>query len=109
MILAHSRSSVYGELLAKIRAFVFFGVPHRGADLAYWARFATVITKNLSLGFTGNLSHVEALKRNSQAFAKISQLFVERGANVPIRTFYEAERTKNQVVSSIPTLLTMIY
>lgn len=101
MVLAHSRSSIYSGLLAQARALVFFGVPHRGADLAYWASFATALAKNLTLGFTGNINHVEALKRNSQAFAKISQLFVERAANVQIRTFYEGERTKNQVVRSL--------
>ena len=79
----------------------FFGVPHRGADLAYWANFATALAKKLTLGFTGNINHVEALKRNSQAFAKISQLFVERAANVQTRTFYKGERTKNQVVRSL--------
>ena len=90
---------IWGDLLANIRGAIFFGVPHRGADLAYWAKFATQIIQNLSLGFVGNSNFVEPLVRNSATFAKISDLFIERGSKIAIRTFYETKRMRNKLVS----------
>jgi hypothetical protein len=85
-------------LLDSVRGLVFFGVPHRGSDIAYWGNFAANLLKITQLGFGTNTSFVEALKRNSATFADISQQFIERGANLPIRTFYETERLWNQLV-----------
>lgn len=85
-------------MLDSVRGLVFFGVPHRGSDIAYWGNFAANLLKITQLGFGTNTSFVEALKRNSATFADISQQFIERGANLPIRTFYETERLWNQLV-----------
>jgi hypothetical protein len=79
---------------------VFFGVPHRGADIAYWGNFAANLLKITQLGFGTNTRFVEALKRNSAIFAEISQQFIERGDHLPIRTFYETEKLLNQLVCS---------
>ncbi|KAF7502214.1 hypothetical protein GJ744_006436 [Endocarpon pusillum] len=98
IIRAHERSLVYGDLLRHIRGIVFMGVPHRGADLAYWAAFAANIVQVVQLGFGTNANFVEALKRNSQPFAKISRQFVERQLKLSIRTFYETQRLGNQVI-----------
>ena len=99
MILAHERSSYYGHLLASIKAVVFFGVPHRGADLAFWLEFPAKLLEYGQLGFGGNTAYVSALKRNSTAFASISDSFIERGSHLVIRTFYETEKMGNQLVS----------
>ena len=48
--------------------------------------------KTIQLGLGTNKSFVEALTRNSQAFADISQSFTERAAPLKIRTFYETEK-----------------
>ena len=37
MITANDREDAWGHLLKHMKAVVFFGVPHRGADVAYWA------------------------------------------------------------------------
>ncbi|KAE8373282.1 hypothetical protein BDV26DRAFT_297061 [Aspergillus bertholletiae] len=50
LILAHERSSIYGHLLDCVRGLVFFGVPHRGADLAYWGTFAANLLNIVPLG-----------------------------------------------------------
>jgi hypothetical protein len=98
LILAHERSRHYADLLNSVRGLIFFGVPHRGADVAYWGSFAANLLKITQLGFGTNTSFVEALRRNSATFADISEQFIERGANLPIRTFYETERLLNQLV-----------
>lgn len=92
MIIAHERSSIYGTVLNSVRALAFFGVPHRGSDLAYWSTFAARLLKTVQLGLGTNKSYVEALRKNSQTFADISQSFTERAEPLKIRTFYETEK-----------------
>jgi hypothetical protein len=77
------------------------GVPHRGADLAYWATFAANILQFGQLGLGTNSKFVEALKRSSPTFANISGQFVERAVRLSIRTFHETERMGNQLVRAL--------
>jgi hypothetical protein len=95
LILAHERSSVYEDLLNSVRGSVFFGVPHRGADAAYWAWFAANLLKITQLGFGTNTNFVAALKTT---FAEISEQFIERAVQLEIRTFFETKKLGNQLV-----------
>ena len=81
-----------------VRASVFFGVPHRGADIAYWANFPATLLKTASLGFGGNTGYLEALKSNSHVWHDISKQFVKRAISLKIRTFYETEKVGNILV-----------
>jgi hypothetical protein len=99
MIIAHQRSSLYGELLNYVRGSVFFGVPHRGSDAAYWGSFAANLLRVPTFGRT-NTSFITALQRNSGTFADISQQFIERGSSLQIKTFYETAMIFNQLVYS---------
>ena len=99
MILTHERLGSYGDLLGCIKAVVFFGVPHHGADLAYWATFASQILQITQLGFVTSTNFVTALQKNSPAFLHISEQFIERGDKLKIRSFYETEKLYNQLVS----------
>ena len=101
MILAHERSSHYDNLLKSVRGSVFFAVPHRGADLVYWKNFAANILKVVQLGFGTNTNFVEPLQKNSAILAEISQQFIERGADIQIRTFYETDKIKNFLVHKL--------
>ena len=98
MIIAHERSSIYAKVLDSIQALVFFGVPHRGSDLAYWSTYAARLISTVQLGLGTNKSFVEALTRNSQTFADISQSFTERAAPLKIKTFYETEKLHGLLV-----------
>lgn len=98
LIIAHERSSYYGPLLNSVKALVFFGVPHRGSDLAYWSTLAARLLNTVQLGLGTNQSFVEALQRNSQTFADISQSFIERAAPLKVRTFYETEKLYGNLV-----------
>src|SRR5271169_6190275 len=72
LILAHERSNYYGHLLRHVRALVFLGVPHRGADAAYWVNFAARLLQFGQLGFGTNPAYVSAFQRNSTTFTNIS-------------------------------------
>ena len=98
LILAHEQLEEYGDLLNSVRGSVFFGVPHRGADAAYWANFAANLLEIAQLGFGTNTKFVAALRRNSETLANISQQFIWRAARLDIRTFFETEKLCNQLV-----------
>ena len=94
---------IYGHLLAQTKALVFFAVPHRGADVAFWADFGAKILHFGQLGLGTNPNFVADLKKNSPSFAEISRQFIERAASVTIRTFYETEMLHgHQVISLTP-------
>lgn len=106
LVLAHERLDLYGHLLNSVRSVIFFGVPHRGSDVAFWAAFAASLLQHALLGFRGNPTYVESLKRNSKTFADISRQFVARGAKLQIRTFYETIKMGNQL-AGIPPLVNL--
>jgi hypothetical protein len=100
MIIAHERSNVYGELLKSVCGVMFFGVPHRGSDLAYWGDIAVRICKMMFL--KANANFIAPLRRKSATFADISQQFIERGQPpLQIYTFYELEKVKKQILVSL--------
>ena len=73
-------------------------MPHRGSDIASVGESAANLLEGLQLGFGTNARFVEALRRNSDTLADISRQFTERGAYIPIWTFYETDRLGNQLV-----------
>lgn len=98
LIIAHERSSHYGLLLNSVKALVFFGMPHRGSDLAYWSTLAAKLLNTVQVGRGTNQSFVEALQRNSKTFTDISQSFIDRAAPLKVRTFYETEKLYGSLV-----------
>jgi hypothetical protein len=111
IIKAHQRLRIYGSMLSRIKVLVFFGTPHRGSDVAYWASFVTTLLKYGQLGFGTNSTYIAALQRNSQTFKDISEQFTEQAVELKIRTFYETEKMFNQLVSdsnSMPQRLTLL-
>jgi hypothetical protein len=101
MILAHERSSAYGQLLGSVRGLMFFATPHRGSDAAYWAHFAARLLHMIQVGRGTNPSFVAALQRNSTEFANISTQFIERAVSLRIRSFYETDRYLGELVCTI--------
>jgi hypothetical protein len=73
-------------------------VPHRGANIAYWADFPAKLLKYGLAGYGGNTVYLEALKRNSQTLRDISEKFIKPAAALKIRTFYETEKLGNILV-----------
>ena len=89
---------MYGDVLRSVRASVFFGVPHRGADIAYWANSAAKFVNFAHLGLGVNTNFVAALQRRSEVFTDISRQFVERATPLIISTFYETNRLDGMLV-----------
>jgi hypothetical protein len=101
--MAWNNPATYGSLLEKVFGLVFFGVPHRGANLAYWAGFPASLLDHALLGFGGNRSFLRALQKNLDKWRTISQDFVQRRAQLSsIQTFFETEKLGNILVSSDP-------
>jgi hypothetical protein len=98
MILAWEKADEYGDLLKSIRGSVFLGVPHRGADIAYWASFPAKLLKYGLIGYWGNTAFLKALEKDSQTLRDISEQFVKRAPQLRIRTFYETEKLGNLLV-----------
>jgi hypothetical protein len=90
------------NIVDSAKGIMFFGVPHRGADLAYWGNLATNVLSYASLGTVGNNRFVNALKRNSPEFASISKAFIQPASRFQlIRSFYESDKIGNQLVSNL--------
>ena len=71
-----------------VKGCMFFGVPHKGAEIADKAsKFLSV----LAPVFNVNKNNVKDLKPKSQRFANISSEFrgVQSTYNVPVISFYE--------------------
>jgi pimeloyl-ACP methyl ester carboxylesterase len=98
MIQAWTRNEYYNDILENVKGCLFLGVPHRGADLAYWAKFPAQIIPYFSLGFRGNTKLLESLSSKSADWMRISRDFVHRATSLQIRTFYETDRLGNVIV-----------
>lgn len=100
LIIAHERSSDihYKNFLDKTQAIAFLGVPHRGADAAWWFSFAASSLKGATLGASTHTALVKDLQKASPTLATISKQFVERGQSLRIYTFYETRRLSGIVV-----------
>lgn len=98
--LANERSDLWEHIVDSVFGIIFFAVPHRGADAAYWATVAANVYSVATFGFKGNQNFVEALKRNYAEFWQISNAFIQPASKVKIiRTFYETTRIANRIVS----------
>ena len=69
---------------------MFFGVPHKGADIA---DKASMLLSILARIFNVNKNNVKDLKPKSQRFANISSQFrsVQATHNIPVISFYETK------------------
>lgn len=99
-MLANERSIHWGHLRDQAKYAIFFAVPHRGADLAFWTVLGTNLPDFVPLGLHGNDRFVEGLKRNSSELMGISNGFIQPAGNFSvINTFYETVKMGNQLVS----------
>ena len=75
-----------------VKAIVFMGTPHQGADVASWANFVAGALRVVQMITATNTSFLSDLKRNSETLEQISQQFVERGSTIKMKTFYETRK-----------------
>ncbi|PTB35607.1 hypothetical protein M441DRAFT_74099 [Trichoderma asperellum CBS 433.97] len=81
----------YQNIVDRAAGCIFLSVPHRGADLARWARNAATIMRALS--GLGNKRLVRAISRSSEEWKKVGWDFVFRTADISIATVFETQLT----------------
>jgi hypothetical protein len=103
LILAHERSSDlhYRSILNNTKAIAFLGVPHRGADAAWWFSFAASSLKGATLGASTHTALVKDLQKASPVLATISKQFIDRAKSLKIYTFYETRKLSGIVVCHV--------
>ena len=75
-----------------VKAVIFMGTPHHGADVATWGNFAARALRALQMGTATNTSFLSDVEGNSRTLKEISQQFVERGSTIMVKTFYETRK-----------------
>ncbi|KAF2398705.1 hypothetical protein EJ06DRAFT_89082 [Trichodelitschia bisporula] len=89
LITAHENDSQYGHILQSCKGIVFFGTPHRGADLASRAEKIGRVPNALAFGSALRTDLLRVLKAKSDPLQAISRQFVQRAKNMQIVSFYE--------------------
>ncbi|KAI1448634.1 hypothetical protein F5Y02DRAFT_374104 [Annulohypoxylon stygium] len=98
LILAHERSNTWHGIRDSTYGAMFFGVPHRGADLAYWAEHASRVVDFASFGLWRRNKFLKVLQKNSQELFDIANAVVEQAGRLDIRSFFETKMIGNDIV-----------
>ncbi|KAA8905846.1 hypothetical protein FN846DRAFT_731060 [Sphaerosporella brunnea] len=91
LIVAHERSGHYDALLNSVKGILFLGTPHQGAS------FGPIVRRLLHGRFRGSELQ-QVIDGRTTALRDITTQFIERGAKLVVRTFYESEPTKGVMV-----------
>lgn len=80
-----------GRYIFPVKGCMFFGVPHRGADIA---DPASTFLSRLGHVFNINTKNIRDLKPKSQRFANTSSEFrsVQSQHNFPVLSFFETKK-----------------
>ncbi|MCJ1270553.1 hypothetical protein MMC22_010450 [Lobaria immixta] len=91
LVIAHERGSRYQDLSASVKSVIFMGVPHRGADIAFWS---TALGRIANMPLLGRLRTdlLNDLTPKSDILGAICDQFVERGKNLQIFSLYERQK-----------------
>ena len=82
IINAYNNTS-YSRIKDNVKAIIFIGTPHRGADLA--ALLGNVLTVTLS-----RKPFVDQLRSDSESIQEINNLFRDRTTSLDLVSFYES-------------------
>ena len=75
-------SLIYKALVPNIKAMVFFGTPHRGAEKA------ELLSRILGVTLSQKI-FVQQLRRNSESIQEINNLFRDNSLSVSLISYYE--------------------
>lgn len=69
---------------------MFLGVPHKGADNAWWKNVPGSLVKITTIGFKGNTNFIQSISRSSHIWRDIAMDFVPRTSDlVATHSFFE--------------------
>uniref|UniRef100_A0A0B7JPH5 Uncharacterized protein n=1 Tax=Bionectria ochroleuca TaxID=29856 RepID=A0A0B7JPH5_BIOOC len=94
LCLAHDHESRYGSLLSQIKSVIFLGTPHRGSDIATWAKMLGKVS-NLFISDSVRIGLLNDLEPQSRVLKDIEDQFLQRTVGLQIFTFYERVKTKH--------------
>lgn len=85
-----------GHYIFPVKGCMFFGVPHKGADIADKASGFLSVLGNI---FNVNRNNIRDLRPKSQRFANISSQFrsVQSEHNIPVISFFETVKYNHTV------------
>jgi triacylglycerol esterase/lipase EstA (alpha/beta hydrolase family) len=86
LIDAHN-DRAYARVLKNVKSIIFFGTPHRGADLA------SLLSNLLFVSFARRM-FVEQLRVNSDLIQGINDQFRDRSESLELVSFYESKEMR---------------
>lgn len=89
LILAHDRQQIYNTIAESKVGIVFLATPHQGSGLAALGQLACKLLR--ACGMRANKKLVTCLRQDADILWDISCQFVERSAEIYIKSFYETE------------------
>ncbi|KAH7069381.1 Alpha/Beta hydrolase protein [Paraphoma chrysanthemicola] len=101
-----NNEKAFDDIAQSTRGILFFGTPHRGADLAFWGDIIAKIAKTVFLNPKREL--IKDLKTNSQPLVQVSEDFRPIADKYKIVSFFEEDGilgTSNLVVPRSSALL----
>ncbi|EWZ36204.1 hypothetical protein FOZG_11945 [Fusarium oxysporum Fo47] len=87
LIFAHDRQQIYNTVAESKVGIIFLATPHRGSGLAGPGQLASKLLR--TFGISANTKLVKSLRQKSESLWDISCQFVDRAAEIYIKTFYE--------------------
>lgn len=104
IVLAHAQPEVFGRLLKCVQGIVFLAVPHRQADISFYANRAPGILEITQPHLAPDRRLVQKLRRNSEALAAVSEPFSQVAQGMKIRSCFETEllRRNTHMVGHLP-------
>ena len=91
LVIAHERDSRYHDISASVKGVMFFGVPHRGSNIALWSN-ALARLANIPLFGGLRTDLLSDLSPKSILLGNIHDQFIERGKHLQIFSFYERKK-----------------
>jgi len=95
MVYAQSRPSIFGDIYSSVKAILFFGTPHQGANAAVWATYLGHISKAVGIR---RANVTKELQTWSNELVELTTLFSEQIPDLSITTFFEMQPTYGVIV-----------
>jgi hypothetical protein len=97
IVYAQSRPSIFGDIYSSVKAILFFGTPHQGANAAVWATYLGHISKAVGIR---RANVTKELQTWSNELVELTTLFSEQIPDLSITTFFEMQPTYGVIVST---------
>jgi hypothetical protein len=87
IVYAQSRPSIFGDIYSSVKAILFFGTPHQGANAAVWATYLGHISKAVGIR---RANVTKELQTWSNELVELTTLFSEQIPDLSINLLRDA-------------------